>query len=122
MGTNSYISLFLSLLTHSLIYSNSLTHRTVEYLDLEQGKWVAVENMLSRRSTLGVAVFNGELYAVGGFDGTTGLDTVEKYNPGSVCVCAWCVCVCFEARVYNNYYGVIAFYVCLDDKLFCLHL
>ena len=57
-------------------------HRTVEYLDLEQGKWVAVENMLSRRSTLGVAVFNGELYAVGGFDGTTGLDTVEKYNPG----------------------------------------
>ena len=28
-----------------------------------------------------MAVFNGELYAVGGFDGTTGLDTVEKYNP-----------------------------------------
>ena len=55
----------------------------MEYLDPEQGKWLAVENMLSRRSTLGVAVFNGELYAVGGFDGTTGLDTVEKYNPGT---------------------------------------
>ena len=69
-----------------LYFSLSHPHRTVEYLDLEQGKWVAVENMLSRRSTLGVAVFNGELYAVGGFDGTTGLDTVEKYNPGGLCV------------------------------------
>ena len=38
--------------------------------------------MLSRRSTLGVGVLNGELYAVGGFDGTNGLDSVEKYNPG----------------------------------------
>ena len=38
--------------------------------------------MLSRRSTLGVAVLKGELYAVGGFDGNNGLDTVEKYNPG----------------------------------------
>ena len=44
---------------------------------------MAVESMLSRRSTLGVAVLNGELYAVGGFDGTNGLDTVEKYNPGT---------------------------------------
>lgn len=39
--------------------------------------------MLSRRSTLGVAVLNGILYAVGGFDGTTGLETVERYDPGS---------------------------------------
>ena len=38
--------------------------------------------MLSRRSTLGVGVLNGELYAVGGFDGNNGLDSVEKYNPG----------------------------------------
>ena len=40
-----------------------------------------VESMLSRRSTLGVAVLNGCLYAVGGFDGTNGLDTV-MYNLG----------------------------------------
>ena len=44
--------------------------------------WVPVEPMLSRRSTLGVGVLNGELYAVGGFDGNNGLDSVEKYNPG----------------------------------------
>lgn len=28
--------------------------------------------MEARRSTLGVAVLNGSIYAVGGFDGTTG--------------------------------------------------
>ena len=56
--------------------------RSVEKLDLEQGRWVPVESMLSRRSTLGVAVLDGCLYAVGGFDGTNGLDTVEKYNLG----------------------------------------
>ena len=88
----SPLTLPLSISLSSLYFSLSHHHRTVEYLDLEQGKWVAVENMLSRRSTLGVAVFNGELYAVGGFDGTTGLDTVEKYNPGRLCVCV-CVCV-----------------------------
>ena len=77
------LSLSLSLYLSPLSFTQTSTHRTVEYLDLEQGKWVAVENMLSRRSTLGVAVFNGELYAVGGFDGTTGLDTVEKYNPST---------------------------------------
>ena len=60
--------------------------RTVERLDLELGRWVSVEPMLSRRSTLGVAVLDEQLYAVGGFDGTNGLDTVEKYNPGEVAV------------------------------------
>ena len=56
--------------------------RTVERLDLDKSAWVPVESMQSRRSTLGVSVLNDELYAVGGFDGTNGLDTVEKYNPG----------------------------------------
>ena len=54
----------------------------MERLDVETERWIPVEPMLSRRSTLGVAVLNGELYAVGGFDGNNGLDTVEKYNPG----------------------------------------
>ena len=56
--------------------------RSVEQLDLSRVCWVPVEPMLSRRSTLGVGVLNGELYAVGGFDGNNGLDSVEKYNPG----------------------------------------
>ncbi len=59
-----------------------LYYRSVERLDIDQEKWIQSEPMLSRRSTLGVAVLNGEIYAVGGFDGNNGLDTVEKYNPG----------------------------------------
>lgn len=55
----------------------------MERLDLEKSGWVPVEPMQSRRSTLGVAVLKDELYAVGGFDGTNGLNTVEKYNPGN---------------------------------------
>lgn len=41
-----------------------------------------VESMNMRRSTLGAAVLNGCVYAVGGFDGSSGLDSVEKYDPG----------------------------------------
>lgn len=66
----------------SLILFFLLYHSSVERLDLETERWVPVEPMLSRRSTLGVAVLKGELYAVGGFDGNNGLDTVEKYNFG----------------------------------------
>ena len=59
----------------------------MERLDIERAKWVSVEYMQSRRSTLGVAVLNDQLFAVGGFDGTNGLETVEKYNPGErLCV------------------------------------
>ena len=34
--------------------------------------WSSVASMDARRSTLGVAVLGGMIYAVGGFDGTTG--------------------------------------------------
>ena len=37
--------------------------------------------MEARRSTLGVAVLNNCIYAVGGFDGSTGLSSAEKYDP-----------------------------------------
>lgn len=37
--------------------------------------------MEARRSTLGVAVLNSCIYAVGGFDGSTGLSSAEKYDP-----------------------------------------
>lgn len=43
--------------------------------------WAPVGNMLVRRSTLGVAVLGDKLYAVGGFDGTNGLETVERFEP-----------------------------------------
>ena len=78
----------------------SAPHRSVEQLDLSRVCWVPVELMRSRRSTLGVGVLNGELYAVGGFDGNNGLDSVEKYNPGEkVDVHVHCTCVYMDVHV-----------------------
>lgn len=37
--------------------------------------------MSSRRLGVGVAVLDGYLYAIGGSDGTSPLNTVEKYDP-----------------------------------------
>lgn len=37
--------------------------------------------MSTARSRVGVAVVNGLLYAIGGYDGQSRLSTVEVYNP-----------------------------------------
>lgn len=39
--------------------------------------WSPVVAMTSRRSGVGLAVVNGQLYAVGGFDGTAYLKSIE---------------------------------------------
>ena len=51
----------------------------------ESKKWTSVAPMSSRRSSVGVAVLNGRLYAVGGYDGVARqcLNSVEKYDPGT---------------------------------------
>ena len=77
----------------------------MERLDLETERWIPVEPMLSRRSTLGVAVLKGELYAVGGFDGNNGLDTVEKYNPGM-----------FTPSVLTDYQVICCILLCCQYK------
>lgn len=61
-------------------------YRSAEKLELTEGRWVFMQPMLSRRSTLGIAILNDCLYAVGGFDGNSGLDSVEKYSPGIILV------------------------------------
>uniref|UniRef100_A0A672G8Z1 Kelch-like family member 17 n=1 Tax=Salarias fasciatus TaxID=181472 RepID=A0A672G8Z1_SALFA len=43
--------------------------------------WTAIANMLSRRSSAGVAVLDGMLYVAGGNDGTSCLNSVERFNP-----------------------------------------
>ena len=49
---------------------------------LEQSNaWTAIANMLSRRSSAGVAVLEGMLYVAGGNDGTSCLNSVERFNP-----------------------------------------
>ena len=42
---------------------------TVEAYNLETREWEYCESMDSRRSMMAVAVLNGSLYAIGGYDG-----------------------------------------------------
>ena len=42
---------------------------TVEAYDLETREWEYCKSMDSRRSMMAVAVLNGSLYAIGGYDG-----------------------------------------------------
>uniref|UniRef100_UPI003467EE73 SAKe6DEref n=1 Tax=synthetic construct TaxID=32630 RepID=UPI003467EE73 len=62
------------------------THlNSVEAYDPERDEWHLVAPMNTRRSGVGVAVLNGHIYAVGGFDGspdgTDHLNSVERYDP-----------------------------------------
>lgn len=49
--------------------------------DKQNNAWTAIANMLSRRSSAGVAVLEGMLYVAGGNDGTSCLNSVERFNP-----------------------------------------
>uniref|UniRef100_A0A8C5TUD5 Kelch-like protein 20 n=1 Tax=Malurus cyaneus samueli TaxID=2593467 RepID=A0A8C5TUD5_9PASS len=51
----------------------------MERYDPSKNSWETVASM--SRSTLGVAVLAGELYALGGYDGQSYLRSVEKYIP-----------------------------------------
>ena len=50
---------------------------SAECFDPETNQWSPVVAMNSRRSGVGLAVVNSQLLAVGGFDGTTYLKTIE---------------------------------------------
>lgn len=54
---------------------------TVEKYDTISKKWTPVLPMAIQRSRVGVAILDGKLYAIGGFDGTVRLNDVEKYDP-----------------------------------------
>lgn len=53
-------------------FNGSLRVRTVDVYDAVKDQWTSIASMQERRSTLGAAVLNELLYAVGGFDGSTG--------------------------------------------------
>ena len=53
-------------------FNGSLRVRTVDVYDPVKDVWTTVQPMEARRSTLGAAVLDGMVYAVGGFDGSTG--------------------------------------------------
>lgn len=53
----------------------------VEVFDPIANRWEKCHPMTTARSRVGVAVVNGLLYAIGGYDGQLRLSTVEVYNP-----------------------------------------
>ncbi|XP_068002525.1 kelch-like protein 18 isoform X2 [Melanerpes formicivorus] len=53
----------------------------VEAFDPIANRWEKCQPMGTARSRVGVAVLNGLLYAIGGYDGQLRLSTVEVYNP-----------------------------------------
>ncbi len=60
--------------------SNTYSGNTQVY-DPTNDTWTTDVSMLTARAYLGVAVVNDILYAIGGFDGTNWLRTVEQYKP-----------------------------------------
>ncbi|XP_028156357.1 kelch-like protein 3 isoform X2 [Ostrinia furnacalis] len=62
-----------------------------------EAAWRAIAPMSTRRSSVGVAVLDGRLYAVGGYDGASRqcLQTVERYDPARD---AWEPCPEMSAR------------------------
>jgi N-acetylneuraminic acid mutarotase len=55
----------------------------LESYDPERGEWRWLEDMPTARSDLGVAVIDGKLYAVGGFDSRSYSSALEVYDPGT---------------------------------------
>lgn len=53
---------------------------------------------------VGLAMVNGQLYAVGGFDDTTYLKTVEMYVPDEH---TWCICSTMNYRRKGGDVGVV---------------
>jgi kelch-like protein 19 len=49
--------------------------------DPDADVWTLVAPMSTARIGVGVAVVNRLLYAIGGFDGTSRLSSVERYHP-----------------------------------------
>ena len=54
---------------------------TVEVYDCIQDKWRLAESMITTRSRVAVAVLQGKLYAIGGYNGLERLSTVEVFEP-----------------------------------------
>uniref|UniRef100_A0A674MHB5 Kelch like family member 17 n=1 Tax=Takifugu rubripes TaxID=31033 RepID=A0A674MHB5_TAKRU len=56
-------------------------HGDCEAYDTRTDRWHMVASMSTRRARVGVAAIGNRLYAVGGYDGTSDLATIESYDP-----------------------------------------
>lgn len=69
--------------------------RSVECYDFKEDRWFQLAEMPSRRCRCGVALINGQVYAVGGFNGSLRVRTVDMYDPVKD---TWTACPSMEAR------------------------
>ncbi|XP_063588131.1 ring canal kelch homolog [Penaeus indicus] len=69
--------------------------RSVECYDFKDERWFPVAEMPTRRCRCGIAVINGKVYAVGGFNGALRVRTVDVYDPTRD---SWSSCASMEAR------------------------
>ncbi|KAM2984074.1 hypothetical protein FF2_009927 [Malus domestica] len=53
----------------------------VEMLDLNAGRWIHTQSMLQKRMALAAVELKGVLYATGGYDGNSYLNTVDRFDP-----------------------------------------
>lgn len=54
--------------------------RSVDVYNIQTKEWSVGPEMICRRGTLGIGLLNEKIYAVGGFDGVSGLISVECWN------------------------------------------
>ncbi|EFJ25220.1 hypothetical protein SELMODRAFT_99520 [Selaginella moellendorffii] len=64
-----------------LVAKDGALIRTMERFDPRESVWTKMPSMTSKRGSLSAAVLNGRLYALGGFDGSVFLSTVEAFDP-----------------------------------------
>ncbi|EPY78016.1 kelch-like protein [Camelus ferus] len=83
VGVTTWNGLLYAIGGHDAPTSN-LTSRLsdcVERYDPKTDMWTAVASMSISRDAVGVCLLGDKLYAVGGYDGQTYLNTVEAYDP-----------------------------------------
>lgn len=72
---NTLVSRSILMLLHHIKHSSFCRY------DPKENKWSKVSPMTTRRLGVAVAVLGGYLYAIGGSDGQSPLNTVERYDP-----------------------------------------
>ena len=86
---NSKLLLNLHLFNNKSIPVQALTESTsfklhfisVECYDVDTDLWSLISPLVERRSGAGAASLNNYVYAIGGYNGDTQLNSVERYNP-----------------------------------------
>ena len=61
-------------------YDGTRDLNTVERFDPRIGSWCNVAPMPTHRASLAASIFDGKIYAAGGFDGNSALRIVEMFN------------------------------------------